>query len=507
MNESFTESITIENGEFFLVCGASGSGKTTFLRKKYAEYRKNTVRAGYVMQDVDAQIVTDTVWHEIAFGLENMGITRETMHRRVAEIAAYFGMDSWLDRDTSVLSGGEKQLLNLASVLILHPDVLILDEPTSQLDPVAADTFLNTLKKLNRELGITVILSEHRLEAIFPDCSRCMILDGGTIAALGTPEHLCRQIYEEKRELFEFLPETAKVFLRHEKNPGNCPLTVNDGRKWLRRAAAGKSAPFQAAPRPKNQPEPAFSVKHLSFRYQKHLPELLSDVTVSVPEQSIFAIMGANGSGKTTLLKILSGVKKPSSGTVVFPNKIQKKTVLLFPQNARNLFTKKSVREELNSDARELFLSFVAESAPDEKKTKTQELLARHPYDLSSGELQKLALAVILEKKPDILLLDEPTKGLDALFKKELSAILRRLAQNGMTIVIVCHDIEFCARTADFTCLLFQGKIVACDSTRNFCAGNIFYTTMVNRMCRGMFDDAITEADVLARLSESGAEK
>lgn len=500
MNTEYTidfngKKIVFDEGDFVLLCGKSGSGKTTLLNIVEKQLKAAGKKTGFVFQNFDAQIVTDKVWHELAFGMENNGYSVELMHRRAAELASYFGINDWLDRPTQSLSGGQKQLLNLASVMALKPEVLILDEPVSQLDPVAASNFINTVKKLNKEFGITVIISEHRVEELFADAERIILLDKMNIKIEGNPQSFCSQIIEQgDRSFFEFLPVAARIALRFNQKSG-VPLTISEGRKWLKKCVKdGNCAEgVQDALRPEwsafarnsGQPDgvsrnaPAITLKNISYRYEKNGPLVLNDLNLEIIEGEIFAVTGANGSGKSTLLKIMAGLAKPSKGKV---NACKK--VLMMSQNVKYTFAKESVKEELaecgwKSDEYGL-INFD---------------MNRHPYDLSGGEMQKLALAKILAQKPQILLLDEPTKGMDNAFKKEMGVVLRKIAAAGVTVVIVCHDLEFCAMTADRAGIMFEGQILGIDSVHDFFADNNFYTTVCSRLTAGIKEGIVTEYD------------
>jgi len=494
------DDIKINAGEFVVVCGHSGSGKTTFLKELLERCKNDGIKAGYVMQNFDAQIVTDNVWHELCFGLENLGTEPDVMHRRVAEVCSYFGIGDWLEKDTATLSGGQKQLLNLAGVMALTPELLLLDEPVSQLDPVAAGNFLNTVKKLNAELGITVVIAEHRLEELFECADRVLVFENVKVAFDFVPG---KTPVKKDDLIVPFLPAAARIALNIEENvqAEELPLSVKDGRKWLSSRVRDCSGalrcstvvePVETAveqwrrkPEPrKARPDALLKIKNLTFNYDKNSPEILSQLNLDIYGGEIFAVVGANGSGKSTLLKLIAGLKKPSGGKI----KTDRNTkVFLLPQNVRNIFTHETVRGEL-------------ESAGWDGKTELKVVnfgLDVHPYDVSGGEMQKLALEMILLQKPDIILLDEPTKGLDNGFKIEFSNILKNLAAEGLAVVIVCHDLEFCAYTADKVSIMFEGQLKGTGSPQEFFAGNNFYTTAVNRMCRGIVDGAVIEEDLL----------
>ena len=514
----------INKGEYVVLCGKSGSGKTTLLRqlksvlaphgKKSGEIlfngtpiekvsqRDQSAKIGYVMQNPDDQIVTDKVWHELAFGLESLGCDQKTMRARVAEMACYFGIQDWFHRDVANLSGGQKQLLNLASIMAMQPEVLILDEPTSQLDPIAASDFLNTVRKINLELGTTVIITEHRLEDIFPYADRAIVMDGGRVIADDTPRNIGKLLYEQKNDMFAAMPTPVRVFYG-ANGAGECPLTVREGRNWLSREFTSepvhKAMPVQTLP--DEIENPALSLKELWFRYEKDSPDVLRRVSAEVPAGSLYAIVGGNGAGKSTTLKAICGICRPYRGKVkVFGKPVEKyKSAELFrnclamlPQDPKSLFVKKTVREDLAEMSRdEKRIAEVAETC------QITALLDSHPYDLSGGEQQRAALAKVLLTQPKLLLLDEPTKGIDSFFKETFATILAQLKAQGITIVMVSHDVEFCAKYADMVSMFFDGQMLTTDTPRRFFGNNSFYTTAANRMSRHVFSMAVTAEDVV----------
>ena len=515
--------LSIEKGEYIVLCGKSGSGKTTLLRqmksvlaphgKKIGEIlfsgmpiekvsqRDQSAKIGYVMQNPDDQIVTDKVWHELAFGLESLGCDQKTMRSRVAEMACYFGIQDWFHREVANLSGGQKQLLNLASIMAMQPEVLILDEPTSQLDPIAASDFLNTVRKINTELGTTVIITEHRLEDIFPYADRAVVMDGGRVIADDTPRNIGKLLYEQKNDMFAAMPTPVRVFYG-SNGVGDCPLTVREGRTWLSKTySEPKVTALPVKELDDEVDSSALSLKELWFRYEKDSPDVLRGVSAEVPNGSLYAIVGGNGAGKSTTLKAVCGICKPYRGKVkVFGKAVEKyKASELFggclamlPQDPKSLFVKKTVREDL------------AEMTKDEKRIaeiaaicEIESLLGSHPYDLSGGEQQRSALAKVLLTEPKLLLLDEPTKGIDSFFKEKLAAILSKLKAQGITIVMVSHDVEFCAKYADMVSMFFDGQILTTDTPRRFFGNNSLYTTAANRMSRHVFSFAVTADDVV----------
>ena len=527
-------SLTIHKGEYVVLCGKSGSGKTTLLRhlksvlaphgKKSGEIlfngvpmqqvsqRVQSAKIGYVMQNPDDQIVTDKVWHELAFGLESLGVDQKTMRARVSEMACYFGIADWFHRDVANLSGGQKQLLNLASIMAMQPEVLILDEPTSQLDPIAASDFLNTVRKINIELGTTVIITEHRLEDIFPYADRAIIMDSGKVIADDTPRKIGKLLWEQGNDMFAAMPTPVRVFYG-AGGEGDCPLTVREGRNWLSKAftEVPRIAEFSAKPMEDEIEKPALSLKELWFRYEKDSPDILRGVSAEVPVGSLYAIVGGNGAGKSTTLKAICGICKPYRGSVkVFGKPINKyKSSELFggclamlPQDPKSLFVKKTVREDLEEMTKnKTLINEIAATCQIES------LLGSHPYDLSGGEQQRAALAKVLLTQPKLLLLDEPTKGIDSFFKETLAIILCKLKEQGVTIVMVSHDVEFCAKYADQVSMFFDGQILTTDTPRRFFGANSFYTTAANRMSRHVFRNAVTAEDVILLYKKNKGEE
>ena len=523
-------SLTIEQGEFLVLCGKSGSGKSTLLRQlktvltpngkrtgeilfrgvplKQVSDREQSEKIGFVMQNPDDQIVTDKVWHELAFGLESLGCDQKTMRGRVAEMACYFGIQDWFHRDVATLSGGQKQLLNLASIMAMQPEVLILDEPTSQLDPIAASDFLNTVRKINTELGTTVIITEHRLEDIFPYADRAVVMEKGRVIADDTPGKVGQLLFEQSNPMFAAMPTPVRVYYG-AGGTGESPLTVRQGRSWLSRRFPNRPEKdaIAAPPLPEEVKDPALVLKELWFRYEKDSPDILRGVSAEIPSGSLYAILGGNGAGKSTTLKAISGICRPYRGKVtLFGKPVDKyKSSELFhgclamlPQDPKSLFVKKTVREDLSEMTRD-------KSSIERIAVLCQitELLDSHPYDLSGGEQQRAALAKVLLTNPRLLLLDEPTKGIDSFFKETFAGILADLKKQGITIVMVSHDVEFCARYADIVSMFFDGQILTTDTPRRFFGANSFYTTAAHRMSRHVFEGAVTAEDVIRLYKEN----
>ncbi len=507
-------SLSVEQGEFLALCGATGSGKTTLLRCLKREItplsemsgevlyngqplgglddRTAARSIGYVTQRPEEQIVTDKVWHELAFGLENLGVEQSAIRRRVSEMASYFGIEQWFDRDTAMLSGGQKQLLNLASVMVMNPDILILDEPTAQLDPIAAADFLATVKRLNRDHSLTVIIVEHRLEDIIPDCDRLAILEDGCLLDCDRPAAAAAKL-KNHPGLLAAMP--AAVRLHNTLSPGSehCPLSVRDGRNYIIGSFDNRlrSLPEEA---PCTDAQPALEFSDCWFRYERSTPDVLRGLDMTVHRGEAFFILGGNGSGKTTALKAAAGILRCYSGRInILGRKLSdyknqslyRECLAMLSQDPQTLFLSPTVREELDG------------ISPDIIPFDFSPFMERHPYDLSGGQQQLLALAKVLAAQPRILLLDEPTKGLDADSKAKIARVLAALKERGVTIVAVTHDVEFAAACADRCALFFRGEITSVGTPREFFSGNSFYTTAVSRMTRGFFDGAVTDSDAI----------
>lgn len=524
-------SLKIERGDFIILCGESGSGKTTLLKLIKKELRPvgkmegritlkeidvekidNLTSAksiGFVMQDPNTQIVTDKVWHELAFGLENLGEDKDVIRRRVAEISGYFGISNWYRKDTSILSGGEKQLLNLASIMVMKPDILLLDEPTSQLDPISATLFLNSIRKINQDLGITVILVEHNLEEIYSYANKIVVLEKGKVLYNDTPKNVGKMLLDkvDDKMLYE-LPSAVRIYNKLNVND-ECPLTVNDAKKFIIRNFENEIKTLEN----KNsfiKKEIAIEINETYFRYEKDSANILNGLDLKIYKSEVCCIVGPNGCGKSTLLKIINGLLQTNSGKIkIFGEKFKKSNAKIstLPQNPRSLFISESVYDELVELCSLLGIKNhdeVIEKISNELKIET--LFETHPYDLSGGEAQKVALAKILLMNPDIILLDEPTKGLDTYSKMMISDILKGLKEKGKTIVIVTHDIEFAGLYADRCAMFFDGQIVSIDNRIDFFAHNDYYTTCASRISRPYYSNAIT-VDMVVELCNMNKRK
>ncbi len=504
--------LTVEQGDFLVLCGPTGSGKTTLLKllkpelfplgEKSGEVLfegadinalppEASCRIGFVQQSPEHQIVTDKVWHEIAFGMENMCFDKMLMKRRMAEIMSYFSIDSQFDTNTSDLSGGQKQMISLASVLVMDPKVIILDEPTSQLDPVSASGFLQTLKKLNDELGLTIIITEHRLENVIPLGSKLCVIEDGSVTALGETKQAIKEILSNEK-IRRSMPGSVQIFHTLGAN-GECPLNVPQGRAYLKN---NMPQSIRELPEEEQQggSETEIKIKNLCLRYSKNSPDVLNQLNLTVYKNEILCVLGANGSGKTTLLNAVANLVTPYAGKIEIKGKNIKKyrgqelynnLLAMLPQDVETVFLRNTLQEEFEK----------AGVDPTDLPYDLSYAYSTHPYDLSGGEQQLAALAVVLASKPEILLLDEPTKGLDNGAKATLCKALRALKEKGKTIVIVTLDVEFAARCADRAAMMFRGEITCIETPRRFFTDNIFYTTSVAKITAGLIEGAVTPED------------
>ncbi len=439
---------SVPQGAFALLVGGTGSGKSTLLSLLKPEIapageragellvlgenvadmdvRASAERVGYVFQDPENQIVCETVWHEMAFGLENLGASRDEMRRRVAETSYFFGLEDWLHRDTDTLSGGRKQLLSLAAVLALRPRVLLLDEPTSQLDPVAEKNFLHALFRVNRELGCTVVVATHQPRPMLEYATCAYRIEGGRVcevvdlASLGSREGL---------------------------------LALDSC--WPAQVAATSAAA---------------AIREGWFRYDRASGWVLRGLDASFSAGAVHAVVGGNGCGKSTMLSVLAKTVKLQRGRMVRAAA----SAALLPQNPKALLVAETVRDEL--------MEWASTCGYDEAVARERAaslglsgLDGRHPYDLSGGQRQLLALAKLLLIGPELLLLDEPTKGLDLTSRRIIARALRDHAEAGGTVIMATHDLDFAEQVADDIAMIFDGEIACMEPPTDFFADNVFY--------------------------------
>ena len=532
---------SIDEGDFVLICGESGCGKSTLLRhlkpelsphgqvsgdiyyysQKINDYTSKQIASeiGYVLQNPDSQIVTDKVWHELAFGLENMGLDTQSIRLRVAEMASFFGIQGWFRKNVNDLSGGQKQLLNLASIMAMQPKILILDEPTSQLDPIAAKDFIDTLVRINKELSTTIIMTEHNLEDIYSVCDKVIVMEDGKVICNDTNYKVADILSGDKNhKMFKSLPTPSKIYNQlngYLEGASKSPLTVKDCRQWLNdsmdEVTITKLDDTETEINiSKKDREIAIELKDVYFQYNKISEPTIRDLSFKVYKGEIYSILGGNGTGKSTTLSLVARQRKPQRGKIFINNieikkynnkSLYENNLALLPQNPQSLFVFETVREDLE----EVLILQNKDREYIDKEVKRvsklldiEHLLEHHPYDLSGGELQRAGMAKVMLLNPKIILLDEPTKGLDAYCKEEIGKMLMKLRDMGVTIVVVSHDIEFSARYSDRCAMFFDGSIVSEGTPREFFLGNNFYTTVSNRIARNIFEDTLIYEDVVS---------
>ncbi len=521
-------SFSINCGEFITLCGPSGCGKSTLLRQLKPDlaphgsiegnilfenedihklsHRVQSQKIGFVMQSLDNQIVTDKVWHELVFGLESLGYDNSTIRKRVAETANFFGIHNWFDKNISELSGGQKQILNLASIMAMQPSVLLLDEPTSQLDPIAAANFLSCISKINRELGVTVIITEHRLDEVLPLSNRVLVLENGELISFETPKSTGNVLKSRNSKTLLSMPAPMRIWMSVENSEDECPVTVTEGKNWLEKySAENELNKVYPETIPECSEDVDIELNDVWFRYNKDSPDVIKGLSIKIHKGEFVAVLGGNGTGKSTMLSIINGTNKPYRGkTRILSHNHNDNSnnaqIATLPQNPKMLFLKKTVLEDLL----EIFDNIKIDKTLIQNRInsvislcKLEQLIDRHTYDLSGGEQQRAALAKILLLKPRILLLDEPTKGLDAEFKLEFAKIINTLTHSGVTVLMVSHDIEFCAKYPHKCMMFFNGEVTSQGSPRKFFASNSFYSTSANRMSRSIIKNAVTVEDVI----------
>ncbi len=509
-------SLDVRRGEILLLYGENGCGKTTLLSLIKPETAPKGASsgslargfaeggAGLVMQEPEMQIVTDRVWHELAFACESLGWERERIRRRVGETAAYFGLQPIFRRDTASLSGGQKQLLNLAAATVTAPELLLLDEPTAQLDPLSAESFMNTVRRLNRELGITFVICEHNTENAFPLADRAAYMEKGRVIDVLPPRELGRLL--AGKPMFGGLPCAQRIGAA--LGAEELPLTSGEARELVGRFG-GPLRPDEPTQEPLG--ECVLKAKGLCLRYEPKGEDILRGVSLELHRDEIFSVLGANGSGKSTLLRVLAGLLPPTGGKALYMGRALKSYgaelyrggIALLPQDPRDCFAGDSLREDWTLMAEASGFGSWDGLA---ERLGLADVMDTHPYDLSGGERQKAALGKILMRRPRVLLLDEPAKGLDAPSRAAFVEILRSLAREGAAILLVTHDAELAASVSRRCALLFDGELLAAAPPEEFFGENIFFTTPAARISRVIFKNAVT-AEKIAELCRLNGEK
>ena len=515
-------SLSVGEGEFLLVVGQSGCGKTTLLRSLKPALAPHGERSGsvtlggtpigeltprdaatlvgFVGQDPERQTVSDTVFNEIAFGLEAVGVDGTLIPGRVAEAADFLGISHLAPKKIAELSGGEKQLVNLAAALALRPRVLLFDEPVTRLDPPAKLRFLSAIRRVNEEAGVTVILAGHDTEELFSSVDRVAYMERGRIVSVQSPAEFAATADETA---LAFLPTVPRVF-RLARETGKLPLSVRDGRAHLAALPGEPVPPNDSAPEPRENGAPLLSARGVWFRYGKNEPDVVRDLSCSLRAGEICSVVGPNGAGKTTLLKLLAGILRPVAGAVRYDGKkglpeTGRGAICCLPQNPALLFARESVKEELEEMTRALPDGEAAIGRVAERLS-LEELYEKHPYDISGGEQTRLALAKLLLLSPRVLLLDEPTAGLDPIAKEELGAILRELAAEGCAILLATHDLSFAAAVSARSAAFFNATLAVAGDVRSFFSGNRFYTTQAVRLTRDLLPTCLTPEEVVSAL-------
>lgn len=496
-------SLSISEGELVILCGPSGCGKTTLL-KQLLPGRANAgkasgrvflfdeplealpagFRVGYVRQDPAAQLRFTAVGQELRRNLSE----NPNADIRCAEMVSFFGMQSWLHAEVSSLSGGQKQLLNLAAELAASPQLMVLDEPTSQLDPVAASNFLSAVGRINRELGVTIIMTEHRLEELLPMASVLAIMENGRLVISGPPSVVGTALQREGHRMFFAMPAPMRVYSALSRSREDCPVSVREGRVWLE--AYGKECKHGPVPEQKLRQSrgTAAGLQNIWFRYEKNGKDILKGTCLEIPYGCVTAVVGGNGTGKSTLASVLAGKAKPYRGKV----KVNTEEVVYLPQDPLAVLTGNTVRESFPPQVEESRVERMAE------RCGITHLLSRSPESLSGGERQLAAVCRMLLQKGKIYILDEITKGLDNNCRGTVAEILAELADAGAAVFLISHDLDFCAALADTCALLFDGNVVSADDPQSFFSSNTFYTTAASRMSRSTISRAVTSENIIS---------
>lgn len=506
-------SFSVADGAFVLLYGASGSGKTTLLRLLKNEiapkgrrtgtlnfcgnpiaelpYEQSVKEIGFTAQNPDTQQVSEYVRNELRFLPENLGLSEAEIRLKIAETVSFFGAQDLYNRKIQTLSGGEKQLVNLMAAFVCSPRLLLLDEPFSMLDPFSGERFLRALLKLHTDLGVTVVLTEHNIQPILPYLTQVLVLARGTCTSYDSADAFLQAHPTAAPSVA--VPTAAGVPM-----DGFVPKTLGQCRRLMQ---SHKLSLHFSEQNNILRGDPLIALKHAAFRYERGGEDVLREVDFALCRGDSFAVIGANGAGKTTFLHLLSGELTPYSGKV---KRAENLSCAVVPQNPQTCFAFDTVGEILNAaavppTAKTLFKLFngTPKSAPVNSRVQEvaetlglSALLSRNPFDLSAGQQQRVAIAAALLKSPDVLLFDEPTKGLDPACKQSLCALLRDLRAAGKTILFVTHDLDFAAELADHCALLFDGEFVLQAPRRTFFTSGTVYTSSVAQVFEGVAPEA-----------------
>lgn len=508
-------SFDVQTSQVVLVVGKTGSGKSTLLRllkkeiapvgemsgeikvngKAQSELSllESTQLISYVSQNPQTQTVTHNVSGELSFGLESLGIGKDEILGRVGEMAAYFGIEDIYSKRIDELSGGQKQLCCLCAALVQSPQILLLDEPAAQLDPIGTGKLFSVLRRLNSELGTTLIIAEHDLRGAFEFCDKIIVLDEGRAVCCNDKESFLKAAAADEN-LRGYIPACARAVMPL----GKAAFNVKEAKSIIEQTFAPCEKQVQKADGDKKE-QYAVTAQNVYFRYSREDRDVARCLDLNVRKGEIFAAAGSNGCGKTTMLKVLSGIFRAWQGKVTIGgknirsykgNSLYRGNIAVMPQDPYDLFTSQSVRNELDKTCRDMN----DKGGYDElcEQFGVQGLLDMHPFDLSGGEIQKCAMVKLLLTKPQVLFLDEPSKALDPAAKKVLGETLQELSRQGRTIILATHDLEFAAQYAHTCALFFDGKVHSTAPSREFFARNSFYTTDASRIGRNVFPSAVT---------------
>ncbi|GEO58942.1 ABC transporter ATP-binding protein [Companilactobacillus bobalius] len=502
---------SVQTGDFVVLIGETGSGKSTLLKQMLADLAVGKVLSGelvtdlslnnnnfaYVSQFVDNQMVMETPRDELKFVLDNQGCSQNEIQLRITEIASYLGIIDLLDINEKRLSGGQKQLVNLASALILKPKVLLLDEPTSQLDPIAAEKLLQVVHKINEELNVTVLLVEHEIDRAIRYANRLLVMEEGSLIEDAPVDKGLRDIYQNPH-LKNYLTQVDRLIL--ELNlPTDQQLPLSNKEVGLlinQHRTSLKSVPRKILV--DTTAENILEIKRLNFRFDFNGPQIINNVSFELKRGQSYCVIGPNGMGKTTLLKTMTQQLKPQSGKILFAgHKVQNdfyQKVFVLPQNPAILFMEDTVAEEIKYQLQLSRRDTTFEAVLEKFSLKGLEKTS--PYDLSGGQQEFLALALGFIKNPQILFLDEPTKGLDPNKKLELGQMLNQFQKTGGTVFVNSHDLLFAARFFDQIAMMFDGKISQFTTPTVFFKDKFFYTTEINKALRETFPLALSWEDI-----------
>lgn len=507
---------TLQKGEFITLIGATGSGKSTFLKQLLPDLALGKINSGqivtdlekttdnfaYVSQFVDNQMIMETPRDELKFILDNQGCTPNEIQLRITEVASFLGIIDLLDREVSQFSGGQKQLVNLASALILKPKVLLLDEPTAQLDPVASEKLMQMIHKVNLEFGMTVILVEHELEWAVHFTDRLLIMASGTIVLDQPISQALRKIFDDP-QYRNYLTQIDRLYLELGISGLKLPLNNQQLTEVIREKQS--ELQFRVRPQLEGKTKPVLTASKLNFRYSFNGRKVVDNVSFELNSGRSYCVVGPNGMGKTTLLKVCTQQVRQQSGKLNFAgHKLQKdfyQQMFVLPQNPAALFMKETVAEELvfqikKSHSSKELTEILKELTEILKEFSLSGLEQKSPYDLSGGQQEFLALALGFIKQPQLLFLDEPTKGLDPNKRIALGKLLQAYQKAGGTIFINAHDLIFAAEYFDQVAMMFDGKLSDFATPQEFFQDKFFYTTEINKALREIYPQALIWKDI-----------